>query len=130
VDMAQEKECEQCGTDISRRNARARFCFPCCARRQMVSSLNSAQRSDRHAKHEAVRKITKAAVRYGFLPNPSTMTCADCGRPAECYDHRDYNKPLDVDPVCISCNSQRGAGIPLDRDLFAAEPHNDLQGAA
>jgi len=30
----------------------------------------------------------------------------------ECV-HRDYNKPLDVVPVCRKCNHARGAAIPL-----------------
>jgi len=49
------------------------------------------------------------------------MKCEDCGRDAECYDHRDYNKPLDVEPVCRQCNSIRGAGIPMKVELFSGE---------
>lgn len=65
--------------------------------------------------NEKARRITKYAVSVGFLPNPKDFQCVDCGRvQAECYDHRDYNKPLDVDPVCLRCNSSRGRGIPLN----------------
>jgi len=38
------------------------------------------------------------------------VLCVDCGKRAKVYDHRDYNKPLDVEPVCIKCNSMRGKG--------------------
>lgn len=51
----------------------------------------------------AVRK----ARRNGVLPDPHTQVCADCGKPAFCYDHRDYSRPLDVAPVCRSCNWHR-----------------------
>src|SRR3954470_13878323 len=53
------------------------------------------------------------AIRKGELPHPTTRPCADCGGQAQIYDHRDYNRPLDVAPVCRSCNSSRGPAIPL-----------------
>ena len=56
----------------------------------------------------------KRAIQSGELPHPKTLTCADCPAPAIEYDHRDYNKPLCVDPVCRRCNLKRGPAIPLD----------------
>lgn len=53
------------------------------------------------------------ARRHGALPDPKTMPCADCGGAAIEYDHRDYNRPLDVEPVCRRCNLRRGSAIPL-----------------
>jgi hypothetical protein len=53
------------------------------------------------------------AVRSGEIPHFSKFKCIDCGEPAECYDHRDYRKPLTVDPVCKGCNNRRGPGLPL-----------------
>ena len=35
----------------------------------------------------------------------------DCGKQAHEYDHRDYDKPLEVEPTCKSCNSKRGPAI-------------------
>lgn len=52
------------------------------------------------------------AIRIGRLPRPDTFSCVDCGNPAEEYDHRDYRKKLDVQPVCIKCNAARGPGLP------------------
>ena len=37
----------------------------------------------------------------------------DCGAPARHYDHRDYNKPLEIEPVCVRCNLLRGHAIPF-----------------
>jgi hypothetical protein len=54
-----------------------------------------------------------AAVRDGSLQHPSNFACADCRRPAQQYDHRDYNKPLQVVAVCRRCNLLRGPAIPL-----------------
>ena len=48
------------------------------------------------------------AVRLGIIPRASTLTCVDCARPAREYDHRDYFKPLEVQPVCSRCNLKRG----------------------
>ncbi len=47
------------------------------------------------------------------LPEIESCRCVDCGAPAECYDHRDYTKPLQVEPVCKGCNNRRGPGLPL-----------------
>ena len=48
------------------------------------------------------------AVKTGDLPKVKSQVCVDCGNQAKHYDHRDYDKPLDVDPVCVSCNLKRG----------------------
>lgn len=52
------------------------------------------------------------AVKKGILPAPETLKCVDCGHSAVHYEHRDYNRPLDVEPVCRSCNAKRGAAVP------------------
>ena len=55
----------------------------------------------------------RMALRNGSLPRITAETkCVDCGSQATGYDHRDYNKPLDVEPVCQRCNVRRGPAIP------------------
>jgi hypothetical protein len=46
----------------------------------------------------------------GRLPVLSQVTtaCVDCGKRAVYYEHRDYKQPLNVVPVCASCNCKRG----------------------
>ena len=57
--------------------------------------------------HKAVAK-----ARYeGLLQSPRGMKCTDCGGEAIEYDHRDYDKPLIVEPVCRRCNIRRGPAI-------------------
>lgn len=63
------------------------------------------------AAHQAVAY----AIRKGELRRPSEFPCADCGGKAVEYDHRDYNKPLEVEPVCRRCNLRRGPAIPVAR---------------
>lgn len=48
------------------------------------------------------------AVQNSVLPELARLLCVDCGKPAEAYDHRNYEKPLEVVPVCSGCNSKRG----------------------
>jgi hypothetical protein len=48
------------------------------------------------------------AIRHGLLPRPASLPCADCGGPADRYDHRDYTAPLKVDACCRKCNALRG----------------------
>lgn len=64
----------------------------------------------RTPQREAHYQVAKA-IRKGDLAHPSCFPCADCGGPAKEYDHRDYSKPLTVDPVCRKCNVRRGSAI-------------------
>lgn len=56
--------------------------------------------------------VVALAIRDGLLLHPTSLRCVDCGVPAVEYDHRDYNYPLKVEPVCRSCNLKRGPAIP------------------
>lgn len=75
------------------------------------------RRTDEKAK---ACRIVRAAVLRGDLLPAKLLTCIDCGRPAVAYDHRDYSKPLNVQPVCKSCNSKRGSAenyVPFHRAM-------------
>lgn len=63
----------------------------------------------------AAQSAVSRAKRDGILPSAEGMPCSDCPRTAECYDHRDYGRPLQVDPVCRSCNSIRGHAKPVNQ---------------
>ena len=56
----------------------------------------------------------RTAVYSGLIKSARALNvqCTDCNSKATCYDHRDYTKPLDLDPVCASCNAKRGQGYP------------------
>jgi hypothetical protein len=56
----------------------------------------------------------RMAVKKGELPDlkAQEIPCVDCGARATSYDHRDYSKPLEVEPVCNKCNSKRGPALP------------------
>jgi hypothetical protein len=91
--------CLACGKRASRNfRARQRLCWSCVGTHRAEGAA-------------AVRQVTRA-IRLGQLPKPSTLQCVDCGNPATEYDHRDYAKPLDVQPVCRSCNKLRGPARP------------------
>lgn len=68
----------------------------------------------RHAITKPAHLAVARAIRKGELPHPTTLKCVDCGEPAKCYDHRDYEKPLEVEAVCRRCNSRRGPAKQLD----------------
>ena len=93
--------CRFCNTEIIGRDSRAKVCFSCV--RDNPKKIGALA---------AIKKVEKA-VKKGILPSVKTLFCVDCGRPGECYDHRDYGKPLDVVPVCRKCNYRRGSAIPL-----------------
>lgn len=64
---------------------------------------------------EQARWAVKGAIKSSKLLSLSKnfISCVDCGDQAIQYDHRDYNKPLKVKPVCRSCNRKRGKAIPI-----------------
>lgn len=63
--------------------------------------------------------LVRRAIIDGHLPAlDGSVQCVDCGKAARHYDHRNYNKPLAVEPTCRSCNWHRGPALPF-RDLVA-----------
>jgi len=71
------------------------------------------------------------AVAAGLLPSlrNGTVPCKDCGKPAQAYDHRDYRKPLMVEPVCHGCNTKRGPAQdlgPIRQKWWRAEQADQL----
>lgn len=73
--------------------------------RRVPLVLSSYERARTLAGHEVNR-----AIREGRLPRLRNVNlpCVDCGKRAENWDHRNYNKPLKVEAVCHSCNLLRG----------------------
>ncbi len=57
------------------------------------------------------RALVTKAISEGHLLKASAYKCVDCGWKAAQWEHRDYTKPLDVQPVCRSCNCRRGPGL-------------------
>lgn len=55
-------------------------------------------------------RTVRAAIRERILPNlrSGDFACVDCAGIATDYEHRDYASPLNVEPVCRSCNTKRG----------------------
>lgn len=60
------------------------------------------------------RSMVNVEVKAGRMPRVHTLKCTDCNNTAQCYDHRDYLKPLYVQPVCRRCNKKRGPGKNKD----------------
>lgn len=98
------KPCHECGDQI-RSGTR---CRPCSIITFPIMELA----------HRAVA----IGVRHGHLTSllANEIACVDCGVRATQYDHRDYTKPLEVEPVCRKCNKARGPAAPLLRQLEAA----------
>jgi hypothetical protein len=99
--------CSFCNEQIVGRHHLAKTCLPC--------ATYSNERTGAMAAINAVAK----AIKSGKLAPVKTLICVDCGSTAQCYEHRDYNKPLEVEPVCRKCNFRRGSAIPLKNNIGA-----------
>lgn len=122
---------------------RYRFCTRCCSAFQYFASSAkprlcsecSTENVRRHVREWSAKRPlagkahsrVASAVLRGDLPPASECTCVDCGKPAECYDHRDYTKPLEVEPVCMSCNKFRGPGYPYIEAAALRDPRPEMR---
>lgn len=89
------KFCVVCGRSVYSRKYKTAYCSITCS-----TAIN-------RYRHRVIAKV-HAQIRSGAIPRASDLVCVDCGKQAFDYDHRSYLKPLDVEPVCRSCNQKRG----------------------
>lgn len=101
--------CHVCGLELLNKQA-----YYCRSHAHERHDINEQKRRESGAKHAAAK--VAAAIRRGDLPPIDEQTpCVDCGGRATEYDHRDYSRPLEVEPVCHRCNILRGPAIPASR---------------
>ncbi len=111
--------CVICGSPVpGGRGFSTSECITCAAARATVMTK----------RRNGASLIVKKAVQSGKLKDPKTLKCADCGKPATCYEHRDYRKPLEVDPICNSCNCLRGTGLPMPTEETIVKRIKKLRG--
>jgi len=119
IETSPAKACESCGASLAGRHWHTRFCFDCSEKRGRQCQLRRNQLApDIPAAHRAVAK----SIRDGLLRPADERLCVDCLKPAEVYEHRDYRYPLEVEPVCRSCNKRRGPGYPYNTEPLELVP--------
>jgi len=79
------------------------------------------------AQREARAWVTRA-VKLGRLLPATSHRCVDCGAWATCWEHRNYDKPLNVEPTCDSCNHKRGPASFADRPTPLPRPYTPVVG--
>jgi hypothetical protein len=104
--------CPRCGGKSHFQHGTKRICICGNCTRARESQLRAAAA-------RAIAAVQRAKARGELAYLPDGTPCVDCGAVAMVYDHREYAKPLDVEPVCISCNKLRGPAI----DSGALLPH-------
>jgi hypothetical protein len=76
--------------------------------KEMTDAEHAAYVQWRMEQSKAIAAVQHAKY-MGRLPYlTGAINCVDCADPASKYDHRDYGRPLDVEPVCQKCNHKRG----------------------
>ena len=108
-------KCSACGIETMGRGATKHSRCDSCREAGRRGVLLGSKR-DNIGGARAMAAVS-AAIQDGFLARPATCVCVDCGAQAQQYDHRDYRRPLEVEPVCRSCNKLRGPAIPLDGSI-------------
>ena len=66
--------------------------------------------SEKYPERIKARRITNNAIKKGYLNNPTLLKCILCVNKAVEYHHSDYNKPLEVIPLCKKCHTQINNG--------------------
>ena len=100
--------------------------FICAECREKGHNRFGRRGTNAWASHSIAMGMVSKAIQEGALERPSNFKCVDCGAPACQYDHRDYGKPLDVDPVCRSCNLKRGPAIPVPGFIYRTLKHQHV----
>lgn len=96
------KDCACCGSALPLLRHYKKYVCETCLRSGSIPRRKVG--ADAHS-------MVALAVRLGYLKPIGECTCVSCGAQATDYDHRDYNKPLEVEPVCRSCNFARPPAI-------------------
>jgi len=91
------RRCFYCNVELVAYDKYAKICEDCEAMRRPIATR--------------ARTVVRQAIKDKHIKAASAYRCADCGGPADRYDHRDYLKPLQIAPVCNACNYKRGPGI-------------------
>lgn len=91
------RECFHCGDPIPYGTSRKLYCAKCKEPHNLAAAKAAS--------------VVHDMISRGKVPPPGKHLCVDCGAVAEHYDHRDYSKPKDIEPVCRSCNFDRGPAV-------------------
>ncbi len=111
--------CVRCGYCWHHSRVEIEACLECGGKEWVDSggpwgNARDEKRQRRHKVMFLAQQKTRAAALCGLLPAlDGTVCCVDCGQVAMVYDHRDYWKPLEAEPVCHRCNTRRGPGQTL-----------------
>jgi hypothetical protein len=84
------------------------WCTP-CRHRGRDHTAESRRYRERHPEKSRARGAVWIQIRRG-MPKAKDLSCVDCGKPAQRYDHyKGYEREhwLDVQPVCVRCCSAR-----------------------
>jgi hypothetical protein len=68
--------------------------------------VTDAEYDATHPGRRAANRAISSAVRYGRLSRAYDNDCFVCGDDAKHWHHVDYNKPLEVFPMCQPCHQR------------------------
>lgn len=77
---------------------------------------------------DKAHKILQEQKYRGYKDSPEGEKCVDCGEPAKHWEHRNYARPLIVEPVCHSCNLKRGSTHNRSKNYLKPLEEKKLKG--
>jgi len=117
----QQVRCRSCRGKTTAPHS-AGYCCVCNWSKREEFSLTCASCKEtkpaRKRLHRRINAFVGVAVKLGLIPSPKAFQCVDCGQQACCWEHRDYNKPFEVEPTCKSCDKKRGEGKTISISGF------------
>lgn len=69
--------------------------------------------------------VMHSLIRREIVFRVDLYDCVDCGSQAEIWEHRDYSRPLEIEPACESCNAKRGPGWSPSHEPPQTRPDKD-----
>lgn len=97
-------KCFRCGHEWIPRVELIKTCAKC---RSPYWDKAKDQHSFNKMRRIAALLVQNAKYRQ-FMRKATDEKCVDCGKKAVHWEHRNYARPLLVEPVCRSCNIKRG----------------------
>ena len=111
----EEKPVDKFHANASRADGLAYYCKPCKRLKNNAYNKKPTARAKANARSKAYAKRNRSkrnahgmvywATERGHIPKAAELNCEKCDEKATDYHHDDYERPMDVRPLCARCHA-------------------------